>query len=83
MPSYSVPVTIEIQGSISVEADSQEEAIELAKAEYDRRYKDNMEGSTFGGLAVHVMDCPDIQVDFAYGDDPEAVECDEDEEDEG
>lgn len=83
MPSYSVPVIVEINGSINVEADSQEEAIELAKAEYDRRYKDNMDGSSFGSLALNVMDGPDVQVDFAYGDDPGAVETDEDEEDEG
>lgn len=74
----TVPVVIEINGSIEVEADSTEEAIELAKAEYDRRYKANMAGQTFGGLAVNVVDSPDIQVDFAYGDDPEAVYFDED-----
>lgn len=73
----TVPVVMEINGSIEVEAESAEEAIELAKAEYDRRYKANMGGQTFGGLAINVMDGPDIQVDFAYGDDPEAVTEDE------
>lgn len=77
MPTYSVPVVIEINGSISVDAASPEEAIERAKARYDRSYADNMAGQTFGGLAIKVMDGPDIQVDFAYGDDPEAVEVDE------
>lgn len=80
MPTYSVPVMIEIQGSITVEADDPEQAIELAKESYDRQYKARMGGQSFGALAINVMDGPDVQVDFAYGDDPEAVEeTDEDE----
>ena len=77
MPKYFVPVVIEINGSISVEADSQEEAIERAKDEYDRRWKASMAGKSFGGLAANVIDGPDVQVDFAFGDDPNAVEEDE------
>lgn len=76
----TVPVVIEINGSITVDAESTEEAIELAKAEYDRRWRAKMEGKSFGGLAINVMDGPDVQVDFAYGDDPESVYFDEDEE---
>ena len=57
-----------------------ERAIELAKEEYDRRYKDKMKGKSFGALACTVIDCPDIQVDFAHGDDLDEVEeMDEDE----
>lgn len=82
MPTYSVPVVIEVHGHITVEATDPEEAIERAKARYDRSYADKMKGQTFGGLALNVMDSPDIQVDFAYGDDPESVETDEDEDDE-
>lgn len=75
MPRYSVPVVIEINGSIMVEADSREEAIDLAKEEYDRRWKEKMAGkASFGGLAINVVDGPDVQVDFADGDDPDAVE---------
>lgn len=75
MPRYSVPVVIEINGSITVEADSQEEAINFAKEEYDRRWKEKMaDKASFGGLAINVMDGPDIQVVFADGDDPDAVE---------
>ena len=80
MPKFSIPVTIEINGSIDVEAETPEEAIELAKEEYDRRYKDKMKGKSFGALACTVIDCPDIQVDFAHGDDLDEVEeMDEDE----
>lgn len=78
----TVPVVIEINGSITVEATDPEEAIELAKARYDRSYADKMKGQSFGALALNVMDSPDIQVDFAYGDDPGSVETDEDEDDE-
>lgn len=80
MPTYSVPVVIEVHGHITVEATDPEEAIERAKARYDRSYADKMKGQTFGGLALNVMDSPDIQVDFAYGDDPESVETAEDDE---
>lgn len=73
MPTFTVPVIIEINGTIDVEADSPEEAIELAKAEYDRRYKSNMKGESFGSMACNVMDCPDVKVDFACGDDPDDV----------
>jgi hypothetical protein len=84
MPTYSVPVVIEVHGHITVEATDPEEAIERAKARYDRLCADKMKGQSFGALALDVMDSPDIQVDFAYGDDPGSVETDdeEDEEDE-
>ncbi len=82
MPKFTVPVVIEINGSIDVEADSPEEAIDLAKDEYDRRHKDKMKGMSFGALACNVVDCPDIQVDFAYGEDLDEV-MEEDDEDEG
>ena len=86
MPNYSVPVVITINGTIDVECDTPEQAIELAKAEYDRRWKENMKGkSSFGALACEVMDCPDVEVDFAGGDDPEDVidNDNDEEEDEG
>lgn len=81
MTTFSVPIIVEINGTIDVEASSQEEAIELAKEEYDRRYKANMKES-FGSLACNVMDCPDVEVTFAAGDYPEEVfetDLDEDE----
>jgi len=78
MPKFVIPVAIEINGSITVEASTKEEAIVLAMEEYDRRYEANMNDQTFCSLALRVMDGPDIEVDFARGDDPEAVEEDDD-----
>jgi hypothetical protein len=81
MPKFTVPVIIEINGSIDVEAESEEQAHELAQEEYDRRYRANMKGTSFGALACNVIDCPDINVEFA---DPEDIEpSDEEDEDEG
>jgi hypothetical protein len=77
MPKFSVPVVIEINGSIDVEAETPEEAIELAKEEYDRRCNNKMKSMSFGALACNVIDCPDILVDFAHGDDVGEVEEDE------
>lgn len=74
MPKFSVPVTIEINGSIEVEADSQDEAIDAAKDEYDRRFAIIKPLGTFGKLGAAVMDGPDVQVIFAHGDDPDEVE---------
>lgn len=78
MAKFTVPVVIEINGSIDVEADSPEEAIELAKQEYDRRRGLFKKSESIGGLAAKLIDGPDVQVIFASGDDPDDVEEDED-----
>jgi hypothetical protein len=78
MPKFNVPVTIEIQSYLTVDADDPEAAIELAKDEYDRRWTENMKGKgSFGALATNVVDSPDVQIIFADGDDPTSVYEDE------
>ncbi len=62
---YMVPVSYTVDGHITVEANSPEEAIELA------RNKDIPED----------IECRSVEYDFAYGDDPDAVEIEDDEED--
>lgn len=79
MPSYSVPVMIELNGFITVEAEDEGEAVEAARKEYYRRLDDHFKN---GGKSVAenaVIDGIDVDVDFA---DPEDVELDEEEEEE-
>lgn len=82
MPTFNVPVLIEINGSIMVECDSAEEAIEAAKAEYDRRRAKFKKNESIGGLAAKLIDAPDVEVDFAHGEDPSEVESMDDMDDE-
>lgn len=82
MPTFIVPIIIEINGSIEVESEDREAAIQAAKDEYDRRAATQKSSTTFGMLASKVIDGPDVQVIFASGDDPNDVESEDDDEDE-
>lgn len=61
MAKYLVPVTYEVVGHITVEADDQAQAINLAK----RAYK--------GPKSIEM---PCVDVDFAIGEDESSVELD-------
>lgn len=77
MPSYSVPVMVELNGFITVEADDEVAAVEAARKEYYRRLDEHFKN---GGKSVAencVLDGIDVETDFA---DPEDVELDEEEE---
>jgi hypothetical protein len=74
MPKFTVPVSIEIYGSITVECDSVEDAIQLAKDEFDRRTSESRkDGHSLGFTSAMVVDGPDIQVDFAHDEDLDEV----------
>jgi hypothetical protein len=65
MARYLVPVTYEVYGHVTIEANSPEEAIKIAKR--TKYIPDDIE-------------CSSSDTDFACGEDPDDVELDVDEE---
>jgi len=79
MPSYSVPVIIELNGYLTVEAEDEVEAVEAARKEYYRRLDEHFDKGGKSCAENAVIDGIDVEVDFA---DPEDVEEDEEDEEE-
>lgn len=76
MPKFVVPVCIELNGSLTVEADDAESAGQAARKEYYRRLDEHLQkgGMGLAGTACKFIDSVDIEFETA---DPEDIEVDE------